>query len=568
MNNINTLLNYKKETNIGDYLKPINEKLKLNDTNISNIEIIKDLNTIKQYIDIYDISFNNWSFTTNLWNIWIIPEIIILIGLLLLIAYIAYIIIIKGAIEHTEVKFITIWIFKMFYILILTTAALAWLLAIYKKTIFYKNFLVFNFFSLFSKVLINVLTLCVLYMLKLWYIRSRRNVTEIYILISGSTFFGYLLSSSTNLFLTYITLESLSMQSYTMAIYTFSDVVIDVVLKYFLLGGLASGILLYGISLIYGTMNTLNYFTIKNTILEGNTIALNGDISTIAKLGTVLILFGLLFKLGAYPMHLWVPSVYSNSPNPITTYFATTIKIIITTLLMRITFTVFDTNLEYLKMFLLISAIGSIIAGAIGAFKELKIKNFIAYTAVNQVGFTMLGLACQTSEGLYYAIYYLFIYITLTLGFLMLIFNINQTTTQKNARFFKDLRHICKNSIYTGIILSMIVLSFAGLPPFAGFFGKLYIYYAIAKSGMLLLLFISIFANIVSLYYYVRVIKSMWFENLVDSIDTITNYRLTESIPIKIIICIISIFNLFFLSLIPSFEKLVETFYLSMLLIN
>jgi len=329
-------------------------------------------------------------------------------------------------------------------------------------------------------------------------------------LIMGSTFFLYLLISSSNLFITYITLEGIAMQSYTLAIYTFSELAITSGLVYFLIGGLASGILLYGITLMYGTTNTLDYTGIKLHMSNNIDIISKIDNTLIlTRVGIILIFFGMLFKLGAYPLQMWVPSIYSNSPNPVTLYFATTVKLAISLTFIRLIYTVFEISVEYIKILLIISSIGSLIIGAMGAIKELRIKNFIAYTSINQVGFILLGLCCQNGIGVYYSVYYLIIYVLITVGFLTLVFNIRQTTTNKSAVFFKDLRFLCKNSAFAASMLTIQVLSFAGLPPFVGFYAKLYIYYALATSNMLILLLSTLFINILSLYYYTRILKSM-----------------------------------------------------------
>jgi NADH:ubiquinone oxidoreductase subunit 2 (subunit N) len=149
------------------------------------------------------------------------------------------------------------------------------------------------------------------------------------------------------------------------------------------------------------------------------------------------------------------------------------------------------------------------IVGALGAFKELKIRSFISYTSINQAGFILLGLCCQTELGIFYALYYLFIYILTTFGFLALLLNLFKSQIKTNLIYFNDLKHFCKSNTTMSLILSIFVLSFAGLPPFAGFFAKLYIYFALAKAKLFILLLLVLFLNIISLYYYVRILKSL-----------------------------------------------------------
>jgi len=522
-------------------------------------------NNILIYTDQYDKDFKDWEYTISLLKVWFLPELILGFSILVLITYVTYILIIKKKPKHTDVIYITKQVLRLFYVLSSLTILLAWLLANSKKAIFFKNFLLFNFFTLSIKAVISILSIFIIYLIKIWYMRHRQNIIEIYILFLGSIFFSFFLVSSTNLFFTYLSLEGISMQSYTLAIFSFTEVSIDIVLKYFLLGSLASGILLYGISLIYGVFNTLDYISIKNILLSYTS---NESLPIVSKLGILLLFLGLLFKVGAYPMHVWVPGVYRNSPTPITIFFATIIKFIMTLLVLRLFYVVFDSSLDFLKIFFLISAVGSMVVGALGAFKELKVKNFISYTAINQAGFIMLGLCCQTTLGIYYALYYLFIYILLTIGFLSLILNLFQSLTRKPIRFFKDLKYFCKNNTSASLVLSAFILSFAGLPPFAGFFGKLYMYFAIAQAKMFILLLITLLLNIISLYYYIRIIKSLWFENLIDFDKKTLVFRLTTVLPIKFLIFIITLLNIFFLYFLENYDIFINNLFSSMLLIN
>ena len=525
-------------------------------------------NNIIFFIENYNFGILKIYYTKSLLKIWFLPEAIIGISILALVGYITYILITKVKPKHTDVIYLTKLIIQLFYVLTLITSTLAWSLLNAKKAVFFKTFLLFNFFTLSIKAIISLFCIIIIYLIKMWYINNRQNVLEIYILFLGSIFFSFFLSSSINLFFTYLTLEGVSMQSYVLAIFSFTEISIDIVLKYFLLGSLASGILLYGISLLYGVFNSMYYPTIRLGIMNYASNIESEAIPIILKLSLVLIFFGLLFKVGAYPMHIWVPGVYRNSPTPITIFFATIIKLIMTLLILRLFYETFDHSLEFLKYFFLVSALGSMVIGALGALKELKIKNFISYTAINQSGFIMLGLCCQTETGIFYALYYLFIYIILTIGFLSLILSLFQYQTGKHIRFFKDLKYFCKSNTAVSLILSSFLLSFAGLPPFSGFFAKLYLYFAIAKAKMLTLLLISLFLNIISLYYYVRIIKSLWFENLIDFDKKTFVFRLTTMLPIRFLIYSVTIFNIFFLYFIDSYELFITNFFFSMLLIN
>jgi NADH-quinone oxidoreductase subunit N len=485
-----------------------------------------------------------WEYRFSLLNIWLLPEYLVTLLLIILISYITFLRINFGKIGHKDITTVSINLlralyFITFFVLLCVIASLY-----YKKKVFIRGILLINLFTLIIKFCILI----------------------IYILLIGILFFSFFLISSTNLFFTYLTLEGIANQSYTLAAFSFTEISITVALKYFLLGTIISGILLYGISFLYGVCNTLHYSQLANffnirTIYDSNLI----EVSLISKMSVILLLFGLLFKLGAYPLHVWVPSVYKNSPNPVTILFATLIKFIISILILYVFYIVFSVFLKFLEPIFLLSALGSMVIGAFGASKEFEIKNFIGYTSINQAGFILLGLCCHSDVGLLYSLYYLFIYIILTSGFLGIILNLQQSGTNDTPCYFKDLKHLCKTDPILALILSTFLLSFAGLPPFAGFFAKLYIYFAIAKSKMLILLLVVLFINLISLYYYVRIIKFFWFENLLDFTKESLRYKLSWFIGINVLAVLSTAFNIFFLFFIKIYEFFIIGLFYSMI---
>jgi NADH-quinone oxidoreductase subunit N len=497
----------------------------------------------------------HWEYRFSLLNIWLLPEYLITLLVIALISYITFLRINSTKFTHNDITEISIYLLRALYFITLLVLLCAIASLYYKKKIFIRGILLINFFTLIIKFCILILFIFIIYSLKNWYARTRRNILEIYILLIGILFFSFFLISSTNLFFTFLALEGIANQSYTLAAFSFTKISITIALKYFLLGTIISGILLYGISFLYGSCNTLHYsqlatyFNLK-TILQNN---LN-DISIISKMAVILVLFGLLFKLGSYPLHVWVPGIYKNSPNPVTILFATLIKFIISILILYIFYIVFTVFLKFLEPIFLFSALGSMIIGALGASKVFDIKSFIGYASINQAGFILLGLCCHSDEGLLYSLYYLFIYIILTSGFLCTILNLQQVGTKDTPCYFKDLKHLCKDNTILSLILSVFLLSFAGLPPFAGFFAKLYVYFAIAKSKMLILLLIVLFINLISLYYYVRVIKFFWFENLLDFTKESLQYKLSWFVGINVLTVITTVFNVFFVFFIRIYE--------------
>ena len=206
--------------------------------------------------------------------------------------------------------------------------------------------------------------------------------------------------------------------------------------------------------------------------------------------------------------------------------------------------------------------------GALGGFRELKIKNFISYTSINQIGFLMIGLVCYSECSIFNCLYYLFIYIILLIGFLNFVFNIQQLFTQQLLIYFNDLNFFYKNNLLISLIFSSYIVSFAGIPPFSGFFGKLVIYNSIINSNMFLLLIIIMFLNLISLYYYIKILKIIWFENLINFNNKHLPYKIKNSRFVDLIAILIFLFNFLFIFIIDIYDSFVSKLFLSMMLHN
>lgn len=536
----------------------------------NNLNYYYNLNFTSQNIstsNLLDFSFN-WEYTTTLNTIWLLPEFVLISFILYLISCYIFFKLKYTNITHNLILFVSDVTVKFISLLSVLLFVLTWSAFSTNKYLFYKSYILINFFALATKLFVVILFFFLLYFIKLWYLKNQKNILEVYILLLGSLFFIFFLISSVNLFLSYVCLEGLTLQSYVLAIFNFSKISIEVVLKYFLLGSLASAIMLFGISLLYGIFGTLNFIALKDHFIHLFLIDnINISQSTIftSKICILLIFFGLFFKLGVFPLHIWVPSVYFNSPNPVLVFFAVIIKFIFSIFILRLAFLLFSNFLHFFTFFFILVSIGSIIIGALGAFKELKIKKFIAYTSINQAGFILLGLCCNSGFGFLYSIYYLFIYIILVLGFLNFLFNTQEYYNQRSVIYFSDLKKYYKNNSIICLLFSTYILSFAGLPPFAGFFGKLYLYLALAKSKLFLLLFFVLWINIISLYYYIKILKIIWFENLLNFDNKHTNYRFTAILPLQFLFFLTSSFNIFFIFFADFYEVFVKNYFFSMI---
>jgi len=298
---------------------------------------------------------------------------------------------------------------------------------------------------------------------------------------------------------------------YALAALNFTEISIEIALKYFLLGSVISGILLYGITLLYSNIFSINFFVLKNYFL--NIMLLNdynlNNLSFSLKLSIFFLLFSLFFKLGVFPLHNWVIGVYNNSPNPILAFFAIMIKFIFFFIFLNIFYFIFFDISKLFQPIIILGSISSLLFGAIGAFKENRIKTFIGYTAINQIGFLLLGFSCNTSLGVKNSIFYLLIYIFLLCGFFNFFLNTYQIYTNKPLLFFSDIKYFNKKNPLLSFLIAFFLFSFAGLPPFAGFFGKYFLFVSLINSNMYFLLIISLFSSLISLYYYIKIIKNI-----------------------------------------------------------
>ena len=352
-------------------------------------EIKNEISIIKNILE-YTEKLPKLEYISNFFDIWILPEFFVSI----IIIYYIYIYIYKYQTKLFKIIrffFLSSLLFKLCCYVLIILINILYILIKNNIFIFYFNFFSINIFTIIIKIIITFIFLYILYLVKFWYFQNQKYIIEIYFLLLGSLFFSFILISSTNLMLSYISIEGLSLQIYALSILNFSTVSIEIVLKYFLLGSIASGIILYGISLLYGIYSSLNFFILKNYFLKIYLLDFFFN-SNICKISILFIFFGLLFKLGLFPLHFWVPSIYSNSPNIVIFFFSTVIKLVLFIFLLNLFFITFFHFLYSLKLFFIISCIGSMLIGALGAFKELKIKNFISYTSINQIGFLLIGL--------------------------------------------------------------------------------------------------------------------------------------------------------------------------------
>lgn len=316
--------------------------------------------------------------------------------------------------------------------------------------------------------------------------------------------------SATDLLALYIGLELNSLAAYVLAAFLRNDNrSAEAGLKYFVLGALASGILLFGMSLTYGFTGTTSF--------EGIRTALGGGLSMGALFGVVFMLAGLAFKISAVPFHMWTPDVYEGSPTPVTTFFATAPKVAALALAMRAALEAFGTQVGAWQQVVIFAALASIIFGAFGAIGQTNLKRLLAYSSINNVGFLLIGLAAATPRGASGMLVYMAIYVAMTVaGFVGIAMLKDEEGNQREL--LSDIAGLSRTRPALAGCLAAVMFSLAGIPPLLGFWGKFVVFQAAVQAGLVPLAAIGIAASVIGAFYYIKVVKVMYFDEPADII--------------------------------------------------
>ena len=273
-------------------------------------------------------------------------------------------------------------------------------------------------------------------------------------------------------------------------------------IKYFVLGAMSSGLLLYGASLVYGFTGQTSFTAIS--------LALEGGAETGLIFGLVFLLAGLAFKVAAVPFHMWTPDVYQGAPTPVTAFFAAAPKIAAMALLVRVVSEPFGSVADQWQQIITFLAIGSMVLGAFAAIGQNNIKRLMAYSAIGHVGYALVGLAAGTETGVEGVIIYLVIYLAMTVGTFACI--LAMRTADGQVENISDLAGISRTNPVMATILALLMFSLAGIPPLAGFFAKFYVFSAAVEAELYPLAVIGVLASVVGAFYYLRVVKVMFFD--------------------------------------------------------
>tara|TARA_Y100000590_G_scaffold67668_1_gene73535 strand:+ start:2143 stop:3558 length:1416 start_codon:yes stop_codon:yes gene_type:complete len=334
---------------------------------------------------------------------------------------------------------------------------------------------------------------------------------------------------SYDLIVFYIGLELQSLSLYVLAAFNRNSLKSsEAGLKYFVLSALSSGILLYGCSLIYGYSGSTNF----NLISENIILSDYGNV-----FGLVFILAGLAFKISAVPFHMWAPDVYEGSPTSVTLFFAIVPKIAALTVFIRFLYVPFVSLIDQWQTIIIFLSIASMIFGAIAAIGQKNIKRLIAYSSIGHMGYALAGLAVGTNSGIQNSIIYICIYVVMNLGIFCCLFMM-----KRNDQFFDnldDLSGLSKNHPLISLSLLILLFSLAGIPPLAGFFAKFYIFISVIEKSMYFLAIVGLVSTVISAFYYLRVIKIIYFDPPKEKYDEVKFIGLRISLVLSTILVLL-----------------------------
>ena len=359
-------------------------------------------------------------------------------------------------------------------------------------------------FALLAKCLIYIATIAILVVARPWFDPRGQYRGEFPVLVVFNAVGMGIMVSATNLMTLYIGLELSSLASYVLAAFARGDdKSSEAGLKYFVLGGLASGIILYGISLVYGFSGTTEYAGIR--------AAFALDFSTGAIFGVVFVLAGLAFKIAAVPFHMWTPDVYEGAPTPVTAFFASAPKVAAVAMLVRMAAVPFGGQVEAWQQIVIFAALASIVVGALGAIGQQNLKRLLAYSSINNVGFILIGLAAATTAGYSAVLVYLAIYVFMTIGSFTALLMLRDPGG-RSLETFDDITGLASTSPVLAWCLLALMFSLAGIPPLLGFYGKFVVFQAAVQADLIVLAAIGIAASVIGAFYYIKFVKVMFFD--------------------------------------------------------
>ena len=375
----------------------------------------------------------------------------------------------------------------------------------------FDNSFVTDDFSRFMKTL-TLIGSAVTIVMSVHFMRAERiERFEYPILVLLATLGMLMMISANDMISLYMGLELQSLALYVVAALNRDSVrSTEAGLKYFVLGALSSGMLLYGCSLVYGFTGATGFEQIAAAATKEQ-----ANIGLI--FGLVFIIAGLAFKVSAVPFHMWTPDVYEGAPTPVTAFFAAAPKVAAMAMFIRAMTAAFPNVTPDWQQIVVFISIASMVLGAFAAIGQTNIKRLMAYSSIGHMGFALVGLAAGSQEGVKGVVIYLSIYLVMTLGTFACILAMRRKNG--TVETIADLSGLARNNPMMAFVLAMLMFSLAGIPPLAGFFAKFYVFLAAIQAGLYILAVIGVLASVVGAYYYVRIVKVMYFDEPVEAFE-------------------------------------------------
>ena len=389
----------------------------------------------------------------------------------------------------------------------------------------FKESFVSDNFSLFAKLLILISSFFILIISKKYIVDIKNNKFEYPIIVLLSILGMFFMVSSNDLILFYLGLELQSLSLYILASIDRDNLKSsEAGIKFFVLSALSSGLLLYGCSLLYGFTGSTNF-----EVIASNTV----DTTIGIIFAMVFILVGLAFKVSAVPFHMWTPDVYEGSPTSVTSFFSVVPKVAGIIIFIRFMYLPFQEILDQWKYILVFISIASMILGAVAAIGQNNIKRLIAYSSIGHIGYAIAGMTPGTENGFKSTLIYISIYAVMNIGVFACIF-----LMKRNGKYIEDIQELSgasKNHPLMSLSLLIILSSLAGIPPMAGFFAKFYVFMAVIESGMFTLAVIGLVTTVVSAFYYIRIIKIMYFDDPKKPFEELKDFGIYGSLIVSCI---------------------------------
>ncbi|WFU36759.1 NADH-quinone oxidoreductase subunit NuoN [Bradyrhizobium brasilense] len=447
----------------------------------------------------------------------VLPELVLAVGAMVLLMIGAY----RGQGTTRLVTALAICL------LVLTGVLELWLPA--GKLVTFGGSFIVDDFARFLKVLALIASAATLILSTEYLSQPSSRNFEFSILVLLSTLGMMVLISAGDLISLYLGLELMSLALYVVAASQRDNAKSsEAGLKYFVLGALSSGMLLYGASLIYGFTGTVSFAGIAAA-------ATTGSIGIV--FGLVFLLAGLCFKVSAVPFHMWTPDVYEGAPTPVTAFFASAPKVAALAVFTRATLTAFPGIVTQWQQILVFVAIASMALGSFAAIGQSNIKRLMAYSSIGHMGFALVGLASGTVEGAQGVLIYITIYVAMTLGSFSIILAMKRNGQALEQ--ISDFAGLSRTNPLLAFIFAMLLFSLAGVPPLAGFFGKWYVFVAAIKANLFTLAVIGVLTSVVGAFYYLSIVKVMYFDQPLGKLDPVR-------VELRTVLAVAGIFNIFY----------------------